>query len=145
MHDSKNGYTPEFQDLLQRAEELAPSISFRDYAAVNLQRHEDWPKEPNISIDMWDLNAWAVAISEETGELCGAIKRLNRFRAGYKITRRKSRVESEEEGLKGIKEEIGGIVCYLDLLAQHVGLTLEECVRDTFNEVSERENFPHRV
>ena len=120
-------------------------ISFNAFAKINMERHKDWPTEPHVSVDEWSLNEWAVAIAEETGELCGAVKRLNRFKAGYKIKRRKSRIESEAEGVANIKEEIGGIMTYLDLMAQTLGLTLEECIRDTFNEVSEREGFHHRI
>lgn len=127
------------------SETTLEAVTFDDFAKVNMERHKDWPTEVNISVDEWDLNQWCVAIAEETGELCGAVKRLNRFRAGYKIKRRKSRIESEEEGKEAIKEEIGGIICYLDLMAQTLGLTLEDCAVDTFNAVSRREDFPHRI
>lgn len=40
---------------------------------------------------------------------------------------------------------IGDTVVYLDLLAQRLGLRLEDCVRDTFNRISEREGFPERI
>lgn len=120
-------------------------LAFSDFSEINMQRHKDWPTEPNVSVDEWSLSQWGIAIAEETGELCGAIKRLNRFRSGIVIKRRKSRIESEAEGIAAIKEEIGGIVTYLDLMAHSVGLRLEDCIRDTFNEVSEREGFHHRV
>lgn len=120
-------------------------LTFNRFAEVNLKRHKDWPRDSESEDREWSLNEWAVAIAEETGELCGAIKRLNRFRAGYVIARRKSRVETEAEGVQMIKEEIGGIITYLDLLAQTLGTTLQDCIEETFNRVSEREGFSHRI
>lgn len=124
--------------------EQKSELTFKDFSRTNMERHVDWPRHDDSDAE-WDLNQWGIAIAEETGELCGAIKRLNRFRAGYIIKRKKSQVESEQQAVDAIKEEIGGIVTYLDLLAQSLGSSLDECVRDTFNEVSEREGFNHRV
>ncbi len=121
------------------------SLSFGGFGYANWKRHAEWPTEPGIVAEPWTLSEWATAVAEETGELCGAIKRLNRFRKGYLIKRRNSRLESEAEGLKMIKHEIGDIITYLDLLAQSEGFTLEECVREAFNGVSEREGLPNRI
>lgn len=122
-----------------------PQLTFARFAEQNLARHNDWPRAEGEDADEWSLNEWAVAIAEETGELCGAIKRLNRFKAGYQIKRRASRVESEQEGIDKIKEEIGGIATYLDLLAQALGTNLGECLQETFNAVSEREGLNQRL
>lgn len=126
--------------------QLKPAeLSFKDFSRMNMKRHREWPRESSNDAEEWDLNQWGIAIAEEAGEVCGSIKRLNRFRAGYVIKRRKSRLESEQEGLDKIKGEIGGLLVYLDLLAQHIGSNLEECAVTEFNSVSEREGLPHKL
>jgi hypothetical protein len=41
--------------------------------------------------------------------------------------------------------EIGDTFIYLDLLATFYELSMERCVVDTFNRVSEREGFPDKI
>ena len=44
-----------------------------------------------------------------------------------------------------LKEEIGGIAIYLDLLASLLDIDLQEAMVDTFNEKSEKYGFQERV
>ena len=53
--------------------------------------------------------------------------------------------KDRDELVRRVATEIGDTVVYLDLLAQRLGLRLEDCVRDTFNRVSIREGFPERI
>ena len=39
---------------------------------------------------------------------------------------------------KEAKKEIGDVLCYLDLIAAKMGFKLDECVKEKFNEVSDR-------
>lgn len=55
------------------------------------------------------------------------------------------KVKKSVHELLSVATEIGDTVVYLDLLAQRLGLSLEKCIRDTFNRVSEREGFPERL
>jgi len=44
-----------------------------------------------------------------------------------------------------LKEEIGGIAIYLDLLASLLEIDLQEAIVDTFNEKSVKYGFPQHV
>jgi len=44
-----------------------------------------------------------------------------------------------------LKEEIGGIAIYLDLLASLLDISLEEAIIDTFNSKSEKYGFVEKV
>ena len=78
------------------------------------------------SVDEWSETDWSCALSGETGELANFIKKRRR-----KDFKTKAHVGS-------IKKEIGDVCAYLDLLATKFGLRLEDCIRDKFNEVSEK-------
>jgi NTP pyrophosphatase (non-canonical NTP hydrolase) len=84
-------------------------------------------------IEEWSLTDWACALAGEVGELCNFIKKMRRLEKG-KTKGKKSYEELRQEA----KKEIGDAFAYLDLLSQCMGLCLEDCVRDKFNEVSDR-------
>ena len=44
-----------------------------------------------------------------------------------------------------LKEEIGGIAIYLDLLASLLDISLEEAIVDTFNSKSEKYGFKEKL
>ncbi|MGV3539693.1 MAG: hypothetical protein ACO1OQ_07780 [Rufibacter sp.] len=71
----------------------------------------------------WSLADWSNAIAGETGEMCNLIKKI----------RRGDGIDVQEVG-----KELADIVIYADLLADQLGLDLGECVRQKFNEVSDR-------
>lgn len=126
-------------------------LSFAEFSLMNLKRHQDWPRingggQIKVTSQEWTISDWAVAVAEETGEICGKVKRLNRLRSGHIMNRKEGSVDSEEEAILAIKKEIGDVCTYLDLLAQEgLGSTLEECLRLAYNGVSQRENLPHRI
>jgi len=82
-----------------------------------------------------------LAASAKLGELCNTLKKLRRLDGG---TERVGR-GSHEQLLKQIAQEIGDTYIYLDLTAQRLGLDMYDCIRDTFNRVSEREDLPQRL
>ena len=66
--------------------------------------------------DNQPLTYWTTALAGEVGELCNMIK-----------------------------EEIGGIAIYLDLLASLLDISLEEAIVDTFNSKSEKYGFKEKL
>ena len=71
----------------------------------------------------WSLADWSNALAGETGELCNLIKKMRR---------------GDQIDLKEVGKELADIVIYADLLASKLGLNLGDCVREKFNEVSDR-------
>ncbi|MGH7746366.1 MAG: MazG nucleotide pyrophosphohydrolase domain-containing protein [Candidatus Dormibacteria bacterium] len=94
---------------------------------------------PN-GVNSWSLSDWFTALAGEVGEAGNIIKKLNRERDG--MQQRAVNIDQLHEKLK---MEIGDVYIYLDLLARRAGFNLEDCIRDTFNRISEREGFPERL
>lgn len=74
----------------------------------------------------WSLTDWACAMAGECGEACNFIKKLRR---------------GESVDMQTIGKELADVVIYADLLATRIGLSLGTCVREKFNEVSDRRNY----
>lgn len=121
----------------------ATLLTFETFSLANAERSEDWQTKdgaPSLS-KQWGLSDWGVAVAEEAGEVCGAIKRFNRVGAGQI----RPGDPTQEEAIEMVKKEIGDVATYLELLAQHLGTDLGECCRLAFNSVSERQGLPHRI
>lgn len=112
-------------------------LTFRQLAEVNITRCRRW-HDPNS----WGPEMWGCAAAGEMGETCNALKKLYRYDHGIQ---QNANTSDREELVKKVAMEIGDTVVYLDLLAQRLGLKLEDCVRDTFNRISVREGFPERL
>lgn len=108
--------------------------TFEKVSDHNLRRAKAWHPD---GIEDWSESDWAVALAGECGELCNIIKKRRRNSTGIK----QASGVTDPELLEAAAQEIGDTFLYLDLLAQRLGLDLYECVRDTFNRVSERENL----
>lgn len=102
------------------------NLEFHRLRAQNLARCE----ESFHACDDWSLADWACAMAGETGEACNLIKKLRRGEAI--VTQR-------------IGDELADVVIYADVLATRLGLKLGECVRDKFNEVSQRVGSARRL
>jgi len=74
-------------------------------------------------ITEWSIADWSNALAGEVGELCNVVKKIRR---------------GDEIDVKDAGKELADIVIYADLLASRLGLDLGDCVRDKFNEVSDR-------
>ena len=138
--------------FLEAVEAARGRLSFQQFGLINMKRHLDWPRSVDADgVDRppekeWSLSDWGVAVAEEAGEVCGAIKRYNRITAGHILKGKGSQNNlTREDAIAMLKKEIGDTVTYLDLLAQDIDSSLEECVRSAFNGVSIREDLPHRV
>lgn len=119
------------------AEAKQPPLTFAALSYINRLRCGRWH-----SLDSWSPQIWGLAMCGEAGEVANALKKLHRHDNGIQQA-----VDSKDraELVRNVAMEIGDTAVYLDLLAQRMGLRLEDCVRDTFNRVSEREGFPERI
>lgn len=93
-------------------------------------------------LDYWTPSDWGVAMAGEAGEVCNAIKKLNRVEGGIVHS---GGPRTREEAVAAVADEVGDCVVYLDLLCQRLGIDMGTAVRDKFNRVSEREGFPQRI
>jgi len=107
-------------------------LTFKQFADINLLRCEQGFNHP---LSAWSLSDWGVAMAGEAGEVCDVIKKLNRIRDGFEVA---NMGKSKEDLENQLCDEIGDVLAYLDLLAQKHGTSLEECVVNKFNKVSDR-------
>lgn len=134
-------------EFLEAIEATRSRLSFQQFSLMNMKRHLEWPRSTDQAPEKeWSLSDWGVAVAEEAGEVCGAIKRYNRITAGHILKGKGSQNNlTKEDAIAMLKKEIGDTITYLDLLAQDIDSSLEECVRSAFNGVSEREGLSHKV
>lgn len=139
---------------------VAPPLTFADLLKANLDRAAHWHKPGSAP---WTIADWSNATAGEGGEameavldllalVCGTNSKLGAVANAIKKARRHETGVSQASGpqtmvaaIDAVKNEIGDVACYLDLLANACGLRLEDCIRDTFNRVSDRENLPVRL
>ncbi len=118
-------------------------LRFDDLKRANLSRGTRWHKG---GLDEWSVAQWAVAMAGEAGEVCNAVKKLDRIEDGIANLSEPSRqLSSREEAIAAIGAEIADTVIYLDLLAQRLGLDMAEQIIRKFNKTSERYDFPERL
>jgi NTP pyrophosphatase (non-canonical NTP hydrolase) len=121
-------------------DEGAPEpLTFAHVSATNLERSLLWHKG---GLEEWSVSDWACAMAGEAGEVCNAVKKLNRI---DKDVQQNVGPQTREQAIAAIATEIGDTFMYLDLLAQRLGIDTAQAVRDTFNRISEREGFPQRL
>lgn len=131
----------EFVEAVTAYRPILKTISVDDsisrIAAVSLLRCNRW--HPN-GINSWSMSDWAVAFAGEVGELCNVVKKINRVRDGMPGNK-----ESSNELRSMLVAEVADCYLYLDLFAQAADINLYEAIRDKFNAVSARLNFPERL
>lgn len=93
--------------------------------------------------DNQPLTYWTTALAGEVGELCNMIKKMQRVALGG--IDGGSSYTAKDINKEMLREEIGGIAIYLDLLASLLDISLEDAIVKTFNEKSEKYNFPQRI
>ncbi len=98
------------------------NLTFEEFRTKNKLRDS---QRSNI-IENWSETDLTCALCGEAGELANFVKKRRRKNYPEKLHK------------KSIQKEIGDVITYLDLLATKYGFTLEECLKDKFNEVSER-------
>lgn len=117
--------------------------AFDRFSEINMQRANRWH---HGDIHEWTASDWAVATGGEMGELLNAIKKLRRIEIkvqGHDGDTPQPR--NVQDAVKAIAKEIGDVYTYLDILTQFFGLRMWDCVRDTFNAISVREEMPERM
>lgn len=125
-----------------RASVADPYLTFNYFSIKNKMRSDRW--HGGNGIMDWSPSEWGVAMAGEAGEVCDAIKKLNRIEHGF-TSNNPRQPKDKEQAIADILKEIGDTGAYLDLLAQRLGSTLGACMQIVFNEISQRENLPERV
>ena len=118
---------------------LHAHATFQYVSQISKARSLVWLKSD--SLDVWTPSDWVLATAGEFGELCNALKKIKRIDDAVERVDRGTR----EELMQKVATEMGDTYIYLELLCQRMGLDMYTCVSDTFNRVSKREGFPHRL
>jgi NTP pyrophosphatase (non-canonical NTP hydrolase) len=120
---------------------MKKELTFKKLRKVNIARCEKYFHK----IEEWSEAEWACALAGEVGELCNFIKKRTRLLKSKKFVKglksndyAKSLNKSFNDLGEEAKKEIGDIMCYLDLISARLGVTVEDCTRNKFNEVSDR-------
>lgn len=110
-------------------------MHMKDFSRFNRQRCEA-PKGFNHPVNGWSMSDWITATLGELGEAANIVKKLNRVRDGIP-----GNDETEEELRTALADEIADTFIYLDLLAQSLGINLEDAVVKKFNRTSKKIGF----
>lgn len=115
------------------------SLDLQAFRSINVDRARNGFK----CYDNQPLTYWTTALAGEVGELCNMIKKLQRVERGG--VDGGSSYLAKDINREMLKEEIGGIAIYLDLMASLLDIDLSEAIVDTFNQKSAQLGFPHQV
>lgn len=113
-------------------EKMREALTFERFSRLNRERCED-PLGFNRKVGAETVIAFVLGVAEEAGEVAGKV------RAHLGITKRKT-VTVEEIG-----DEIADAYQYLDLLAQALGLEMQDLLIRKFNAVSKRCGYPFTI
>lgn len=113
-------------------------LKFNELRSVNTSRCVRWHPPESTP---WTSADWSNAMCGEAGELANVIKKLRRHETGA----RNEGDPSVEELKKMAGAELADVVIYADLVAHHLGISLEDSIRAKFNKVSEKYGFPERI
>lgn len=102
------------------------NLTFERFRETNLKRCE----KHFHKLEDWSETDWCCCLAGEVGELCNFVKKRKRKINGKPLPK--------NAFLEECKKEIGDAGAYLDLIASRLGFRLEDCIRDKFNEVSDR-------
>jgi NTP pyrophosphatase (non-canonical NTP hydrolase) len=115
------------------------SFDFQAFRQQNISRARNGFR----CYDNQPMTYWTTALAGEVGELCNMIKKLERVQRGG--IDGGSTYTAKNIDTKMLKEEIGGIAIYLDLLASLLHIDLQEAIVDTFNEKSVKYGFSEKI
>jgi NTP pyrophosphatase (non-canonical NTP hydrolase) len=119
--------------------------TFLEVSKVNKARQVHWHKG-DAADDGWTLSDWSNAVAGETGEVCNAVKKYRRVQTQVKNISEEGRQINNLDDLKAkVGEEIADVYIYLDLLAQELGLNIEEEIVKKFNATSDKYGFPDKL
>lgn len=101
-------------------------MTFEELQLANLDRDEE---AFDGMMAEKDLCFFGTAIAGEVGEACNIIKKIERG----------DFTDSElTQAFVDLGKELADVVTYADIIASKIGRNLGTCVRDKFNEVSDR-------
>ena len=115
------------------------NIDLERFRALNVDRARNGFR----CYDNQPLTYWTTALAGEVGELCNMIKKMQRVAVGG--VDGGSSYSAKDITPEMLKEEIGGIAIYLDLLASLLDISLEQAVIDTFDGKSRQLGFSQYV
>ena len=115
------------------------SQDLQTFRPINIDRARNGFK----CYDNQPLTYWTTALAGEVGELCNMIKKMQRVERGG--VDGGSSYTAKDITKEMLKEEIGGIAIYLDLMASLLDIDLSEAIVDTFNQKSIQLDFPQRL
>ena len=110
-------------------------IDLERFRALNVDRARNGFR----CYDNQPLTYWTTALAGEVGELCNMVKKLQRVELGG--VDGGSSYTAKDITKDKLKEEIGGIAIYLDLMASLLDIDLGEAIRDTFDDKSRQMGF----
>lgn len=113
------------------------NLSFEEFRQINEARKARWHA---TSARQWIGPDWGNELAGETGECCNEIKKMQRHRDGIPQYNFDPALSERK-----LMKEIGDVVICAELIAEHFGLSLEECVKYAFNKTSEKNGFPERL
>lgn len=141
-------------------------MDLNEISKINRARAERW----HAGGGEWFASDWSNALGGEAGELQEAVIDITAMRLALllgartgalentvkKVRRHETHVDriatgqsyntpALEELRQRVKDEIADVFLYLDLLAGHFDLELEDCIFPKFNAVSEIQGFPERL
>lgn len=96
----------------------------------------------------WTASDWGNALAGEVGELCNLIKKVRRHETHVDVIAGGHGSYNTPEYaalLPMIRDEIADVFLYLDLVADHFGMDLFNCIAPKFDRVSEAQGFPERL
>jgi len=105
-------------------------LTFQEVRAVNSRRGQ------MFGHDEWNPAEWGNALAGETGELCNLLKKYIRQSPGDPLP---------EDLIPDIKKEVADVFLYLDLLCDHLEISLADAVINKFNEVSVKRGLPQHL
>jgi NTP pyrophosphatase (non-canonical NTP hydrolase) len=120
-------------------EEKTVSMSFEAFSRVNRERCES-ATGFNHQLDSWSTSDWFLAALGELGEAANIAKKLNRVRDGIPG----NKVSPDELRAK-LRQELGDVFVYLDLLAQSLGFRIGDAAVEVFNVKLAELNCPIRM
>jgi NTP pyrophosphatase (non-canonical NTP hydrolase) len=98
---------------------------------ANLARQAAWCPEQQP-----DLSFRGNELAGEVGEVCNAIKKLERERLGWRGSR---------DTIEHLAEELADVVIVADLIGLAAGIDLWSAIISKFNATSKKVGLPHRI
>jgi NTP pyrophosphatase (non-canonical NTP hydrolase) len=115
-------------DTFERSPRMDHLAILRD---ANTRRHIEWKSDIPIP-----LSFRGNELGGETGEVCNALKKIERFRMG---------MVGGSGDLTNLKEELADVIICVDLIAMDLDIDLGQAIRDKFNKTSEKNGLETKI